>query len=242
MAGIYVRARRLGNRPAEGASAKQVGRSFITALPSLVIPVLLVGGIVGGYASPTEVSSVAVVAGLVLAICYRTRLASLKTIVEGSAITAGMVLFLTSSAQTLSWAISNAELPIKLLDAISGFSGSPWLFILLTLVVIPIMGLALEGISAILIFAPVLVPIASSLGINTVQYGLVLVIGMALGAFAPPVGWLLYETSMICHTPAEQVFRPLLRHYRILVPGLVLIAFVPQISLLLPHLILHTPL
>jgi tripartite ATP-independent transporter DctM subunit len=242
MAGIYVTARRQGRTPPKGASAGEVGRSFVRALPSLAVPVVLVGGIVSGFASPTEVSSVAVVAGLILAVCYRTRLSNVRLIIEGSAITAGMVLFLTSSAQTLSWAISNAELPNRLLAAVSNFRGSPWLFTLLTLVLIPLMGLALEGISAILIFAPVLVPIADSLGINTVQYGLVLVIAMALGAFAPPVGWLLYETCMICHTPPEQAFRPLLRHYAILVPGLVLIAFVPPISTLLPHLVLHSPL
>jgi tripartite ATP-independent transporter DctM subunit len=242
MAGIYVNARRQGRTPPKGASAAEVGRSFIGALPSLAVPVVLVGGIVGGFASPTEISSVAVVAGLILAICYRTKLRDFKMIIEGSAITAGMVLFLTSCAQTLSWAISNAELPNHLLNLVSNFKGSPWLFILLTLVLVPVMGLALEGISAILIFAPVLVPIAESLGINIVQYGLVLVIAMALGAFAPPIGWLLYETCMICHTPPEQSFRPLLRHYAILVPGLILIAFVPPISTLLPHLVLHSPL
>jgi TRAP-type C4-dicarboxylate transport system permease large subunit len=111
MAGIYVNARRQGRTPPKGASAAEVGRSFIGALPSLAVPVVLVGGIVGGFASPTEISSVAVVAGLILTICYRTKLRDFKMIIEGSAITAGTVLFLTSCAQTLSWAISNASCP-----------------------------------------------------------------------------------------------------------------------------------
>jgi TRAP-type C4-dicarboxylate transport system permease large subunit len=104
------------------------------------------------------------------------------------------------------------------------------------------MGLALEGISALLIFAPALVPIATSLGINDIQYGLVLVLAVSLGAFAPPIGWLLYETCLICHTRPEESFRPVLRYYGILVPGMVIIAFVPVITLLLPHLFLHVPL
>jgi tripartite ATP-independent transporter DctM subunit len=242
MVGINIRARRRKERIPEKAPLSVVGRSLVAALPSLAIPVVLVGGIAGGYASPTEVSSVAVVIGLILALCYRTNLRNLVSIVESSAITAGMVLFLTAGAQNLSWSIANAGLPAQLLSAIEKIGNSGWIFILLTLLVIPIMGLALEGISAILIFAPVLVPIAQSLHVNIVQYGLVLVIAMALGAFAPPIGWLLYETCMICHTPPEQAFRPLLRYYAILIPGLIVIAFVPPVSLLLPHLLLGQPM
>jgi tripartite ATP-independent transporter DctM subunit len=242
MIGISIRARRKGGPKPQGASVAQIGRAFVPAIPSLVIPVCLIGGIVGGFASPTEVSSVAVVLSLILALFYRTKAATFRTIIEGAATTAGMVMFLASTAKALSWSISNAELPNHLLNAITGFTGSAWPFIVITLLIIPLMGLALEGISALLIFAPVMVPIATSLGINDIQYGLVLVIAMSLGAFAPPIGWLLYETCLICHTRPEEAFRPLLRYYAILAPGLVIIAFVPPVTTLLPHLFLHVPL
>jgi tripartite ATP-independent transporter DctM subunit len=242
MVGISVHARRSGEPKPQGASLGEVGRTLIPALPSMVIPVVLIGGIVGGFASPTEVSSVAVVGAFILALCYRTKAATLRTIVEGAATTAGMVLFLASTAKALSWSIANAELPNQLLSTITGFTGSAWPFILITLIIIPLMGLALEGISALLIFAPVLVPIATSLGINDIQYGLVLVIAMSLGAFAPPIGWLLYETCLICHTRPEEAFRPLMRYYAILVPGMIVIAFVPYITTLLPHLFLNVPM
>lgn len=243
MAGIYVQARARRSHPLHAAPLRTVVHDLLLALPVAVIPVVLVAGIGGGIASPSEASSFAVVVALILALAYRAAMAkAYAPVLRETATFAGMVLFIVSCASAVSWAITNTGLPTLLTQLMAGLGNSTTIFMLMTVVVMPIMGLALEGIAAILVFAPVLVPIAGHLGISTVQYGIVLMIGMSLGGFAPPIGWLLYVTCAACHATVEETIRPLLRYWAILVVGLVVLAFVPFFSLIVPHLVMHVPL
>jgi tripartite ATP-independent transporter DctM subunit len=236
MALIYVRSRRRP-RSAAAYSSRQIARAGFSAVPALVAPVILIGGIVSGIATPTEVSSTAVIYALVLSIVlYRSLQAKqLWRVMTNTAAQAGMVLFITSTASTLSWSLTLAKIPQQIAALFNVLHGSAALFMLATIVTLVLMGALLEGLPALLIFGPLLLPMAAPFGIDTVQYGIVMIIAMGLGAFSPPIGVGMFVTCSIADTTMENATRHMLPYLAVLVIGLLLIAFVPWFSLIVPR-------
>jgi tripartite ATP-independent transporter DctM subunit len=235
---ILLRARRMP-RPAQaptGWSLRTIGRTGLAAIPGLVLPVVLIGGIVGGVATPTEVSSFAVLYGLVLVLVYRTSMRSLWDTVSLSLTTAGMVLFLLSSASAFSWLLAYAQIPQDVANWITAHIGHSWMFLLLSIVALVVFGAVLEGAAAIIILAPLLLPVATHFGINGIQYGLVLIISMGIGTHLPPVGIGMYVACGSMDVPVERVTRRFLSYLGVLIIGVLAIAFVSAFTLVLPHL------
>jgi tripartite ATP-independent transporter DctM subunit len=236
MALIYVRSR---HRPRSAAaySPREIARAGASAVPALVAPVILIGGIVSGIATPTEVSSTAVIYALVLSILlYRSlRAKQLWRVMANTAAQAGMVLFITSTASTLSWSLTLAKIPQQIAALFKVLHGSATLFTLATITTLVLMGALLEGLPALLIFGPLLLPMAVPFGIDTVQYGIVLIIAMGLGAFSPPLGVGMFVTCSIAGTTMEDASKHMLPYLAVLVVGLLLIAFVPWFSLIVPR-------
>lgn len=235
---IYFRA----GRKAEAAkkhSAREIGRAGISAIPALVAPIILIGGIVSGIATPTEVSSTAVVYALVLSVFFYRAL-TLKQfwrVMAKTAAQAGMVLFITSTASTFSWSLTLAKMPQEIAAWFGVLHGSSWLFMLATIVTLVLMGALLEGLPALLIFGPLLLPMAGAFAIDPLQYGIVIIIAMGLGAFSPPIGVGMFVTCSICETSMENATRHMLPYLVVLVIGLLLVAFVPWFSLIVPRLL-----
>lgn len=234
---IYVRSRgRAGTT--HSASVREISRSAVVAIPALVAPVILIGGIVSGIATPTEVSSTAVVYSLLLAtVFYRamSRQALWHTLVNTAA-QAGMVLFITSTASTFSWTLTLARMPQQIAALFAGLNGSAAAFMLATLVTLVVMGALLEGLPALLIFGPLLLPLTSAFGIDPLQYGIVMIIAMGFGAFSPPIGVGMFVTCSICETSMENAAKHMAPYLVVLVVGLLLVAFVPWFSLVVPKL------
>jgi len=235
---ISIRARMVGMPVSSGVPLKEIGRRSLIAIPALFAPVLLVGGIVAGIGTPTEISTSAVVYSIILGLfVYRelTLRAIWRMIVE-TASKAGMVLFIVSTASAFSWSLTVAQVPheiAKLLILVAG--SSPTGFMLLSIFVLIVMGAILEGLPAILIFAPLLLPIAPLFGINQVQYGLVLVISMGLGNFLPPIGVGAYVCVAVSKTTLEDMMRHMLPYLVALIIGIIIVALVPWFSLVLPR-------
>lgn len=235
---IYVRSRGRAIAPT-AYSSRDIGRAAVAAIPALIAPVILIGGIVSGIATPTEVSSTAVIYALVLAIVlYRSLTGGqLWRVMADTAAQAGMVLFITSTASTLSWSLTLAKIPQQIAALFTVLHGSAALFMVATVVTLILMGALLEGLPALLIFGPLLLPMAASFGIDSVQYGIVLIIAMGLGAFSPPIGVGMFVTCSIADTTMENATRHMLPYLAVLVIGLLLIAFVPWFSLVVPRLL-----
>ncbi|MDR3589622.1 MAG: TRAP transporter large permease subunit [Negativicutes bacterium] len=235
---IFIRARMVNMPVSAGVPLKEVGRRALIAIPALFAPVLLVGGIVAGIGTPTEISTSAVVYSIILGLfIYRelTLRAIWKMVVETAA-KAGMVLFIVSTASAFSWSLTVAQVPheiAKLLIAVAG--SSPTVFMLLSIFVLIVMGAILEGLPAILIFAPLLLPIAPAFGIHPVQFGLVLVISMGLGNFLPPIGVGAYVCVAVSKTTLEEMMRHMLPYLVALLVGIIIVALVPWFSLVLPR-------
>jgi tripartite ATP-independent transporter DctM subunit len=238
MALIYARAGKHRDSP-KRYTPREVGRAAIDAVPALIAPVILVGGIVSGLATPTEVSSTAVIYAILVSVLFYKAL-SLKgfwSVMVDTSAKAGMVLFITSTASTFSWSLTLAKIPQQIAAMLSILQGSSWLFMLGTIVTLVLMGALLEGLPALLIFGPLLLPVAPSFGIDQLQYGIVMIIAMGVGAFSPPIGVGMYVTCSICETTMESATRHMLPYLAVLAIGLLLVAFVPWFTLIVPRLL-----
>jgi TRAP-type C4-dicarboxylate transport system permease large subunit len=151
----------------------------------------------------------------------------------------GLVLFIVAAAQAMAFVLTLEEIPHAMAEIMIGLSHSTgaWVFMLLSIVILIIMGSVLEGAAALIIFAPLLVPVATQLGIGPLHYGVVLVIAMGLGLFAPPLGLGLYAACLIGNVPIEVTVRPMLRYLGLLFACLLVIAFVPGMTLWLPRVL-----
>ena len=209
------------------------------AILPLAMPVAMVCGIRFGIATPTEVSTFAVLYGLLLsALVYRAL--PLRQIVEltlSCAMTAGMVLFVLSSASSFAWVLTAADLPQHLVELLNDVGRSATVFWFGSIILLILIGTLLEGLPALIILAPLLLPIATGLGIDPVQYGIVLILAMGVGAFMPPVGIGFYVAAAVAGSKVEAAAKTMVPFIVVLVLAVVLIAFVPGIALIVPHLL-----
>ena len=209
------------------------------AFTAFVLVLIIVGGIVGGIATPTEVSSVAVLYALVVGgLAFREmNVRSFADFLVRSASLSGMILFIIASAEMLSYLLTVNLIPQQMAAALAGVGASagPWVFMLIAIAMLVVMGSVLEGAPALIVFGPLLFPAAQKLGIAPLHFGIVLVIAMGIGLFAPPLGVGLYTACAVGQVSMESVARPILKYLAVLAVALLLIAFVPAITLALPR-------
>jgi tripartite ATP-independent transporter DctM subunit len=200
------------------------------------MPVAMVLGIKFGIATPTEASSLAVVYGIVLCgLVYRALpVRSLLGLAGECANSAGMVLFVLSSASAFAWALTAANLPQQLVALLNTVGDSRLAFMAGSVVLLIVIGSLLEGLPALIILAPLLLPIAVRMGVDGVQYGIVLILAMGVGAFIPPIGVGFYVSAAVAGSDIESAARTMIPYAIVLVLAVLLIAFVPDITLMLP--------
>jgi len=240
MGAIFLRVRRSGMPRQPRPSWRARGSTVRVGLPALLLPVILIGGILTGVGSPTEVSSFGVVYGLLAGLVLE-RAATLRgfwTSVKETAALTGMILFVVSAASAFSWILTISGLPQAIGGAVSDLSAHPIVFVLLSVLLLVVMGAVLEGLPAIIIFAPLLIPVAAGMQIDPLHYGILLVLAMGLGFFLPGIGVGSYIACGIMRTDMESVSRPLLRYEVALFLGLLLLAIFPVVALALPQLVL----
>jgi tripartite ATP-independent transporter DctM subunit len=235
---IYVQARRSNAGRLPRATLSQLRTAALQGVLPLLMPLILFGGILFGIATPTEVSSFAVVYGLALAGLVYQELglrAFLQSVVECSAMS-GMILFIIAAASSFSRVLTVAHLPQRLVTLLSGVQHTQWLFLLASMLLLIVAGSILEGLPALLILAPILLPIAGQVGVSLLHYSIVLVIAMGIGAFMPPVGAGFYIACAVCDASIERSSREMIPYITVLCLGLVVVALAPWFTLFLPQL------
>jgi tripartite ATP-independent transporter DctM subunit len=209
------------------------------AIASFGLIFMIFAGFKSGFATATEISAFAVVYAIVVGgVVFRElRLKSAIHAFAQAATRSGLVLFIVAAAQSLAFILTLQQVPHQVAEMMLSLSGThgTWLFMLLSIAVLIVMGSVLEGAAALIIFGPLLLPVAVKLGINPLHFGVVLVISMGLGLFAPPLGLGLYGACMIGNVPIEQTVKPISGYLGLLLLCLLVIAFVPAISTALPH-------
>jgi tripartite ATP-independent transporter DctM subunit len=223
-------------RPGRAELVRLVGG----ASTALFMIAIIFGGILGGVATPTEVAAFAVVYALLVGGLFFREMRPRATagFLLRSASLSGMILFIVAAAQAVTYVLTAEQIPQSMARALVGLAHSEgtWVFMLLCTLMLIVMGSVLEGAPALIIFGPLLLPIAQQLGVNPLQFGIVLILAMGLGLFSPPLGVGLYTACAIGGVPMEQVARPALKYLATIMVALLVIMFVPQVTLALPHM------
>lgn len=215
---------------------KNLGRATLAALPSLSLIVVVIGGIVGGIFTATEGSAIAVVYALILGICYRNiTLKSFWNIVVESAKMSGMVVFLIGVSNILGWVMAFTQIPQAISEALLGVTTNPILILLIMNVILLVAGTFMDVTPAILIFTPLFLPIVKTFGMDPVQFGLILVYNLCIGNITPPVGNTLFVAIKVGRSSLSKVMPYMLAYYVAILVGLLLVTYVPFISLGLPQ-------
>jgi len=209
------------------------------AIASFGLIFMIFAGFKSGFATATEISAFAAVYAIVIGSLVFREL-SFKTAASSfvqAATRSGLVLFIVAAAQSLAFILTLQQVPHAVGDMMLSLSGAhgTWLFMLLSIAVLIVMGSVLEGAAALIIFGPLLLPVAVKLGIDPLHFGVVLVISMGLGLFAPPLGLGLYGACLIGNVPIEQTVKPIMGYLGLLFLCLLVIAFIPGISTVLPR-------
>ena len=207
---------------------------------SIGLIVMIFGGFKSGFATATEISAFAALYALVVGGIAFGQLGISTTIHSfvQSANRSGLVLFIVAAAQALAFVLTLQQVPHVMGDALVALSqtSGTWLFMLLAIAILIVMGSVLEGAAALIIFGPLLVPVATKLGIAPLHFGVVLVVAMGIGLFAPPLGLGLYGSCLIGNVPIEQTVKPIMGYLGLLLVCLLVIAFVPSLTMWLPNL------
>jgi tripartite ATP-independent transporter DctM subunit len=210
------------------------------AIASFGLIFMIFAGFKSGFATATEISAFAALYAIVVGRLVFGEL-GLKTAAHSfvqAATRSGLVLFIVAAAQSLAFILTLQQMPHavgEMMLSLSGMHGT-WLFMLLSIAVLIVMGSVLEGAAALIIFGPLLLPVAVKLGIDPLHFGVVLVISMGLGLFAPPLGLGLYGACLIGNVPIEQTVKPIMGYLGLLLLCLLVIAFIPGISTTLPRI------
>ena len=214
---------------------KQLGIATLKAIPALSLIVVVIGGIIAGVFTATEGSAIAVVYALVLGICYRNiTWKSFWKILVDSAKMSGMIVFLIGVSNILGWVMAFTQIPQAISAALLGMTNSPVIILLIMNVILLIAGTFMDVTPAILIFTPLFLPIVRTFGMHPVQFGLILVYNLCIGNITPPVGNTLFVAIKVGKTSLAKVMPYMLMYYVSILVGLVLVTYIPAISMALP--------
>ncbi|MCB2000100.1 MAG: TRAP transporter large permease subunit, partial [Rhodoferax sp.] len=237
MVAVWWRAGKLQITPPAKATAGEVFRAFRESMWGLALLVIIMGGIYGGVFTPTEAAAVSAVYALVVAVwVYRDlRIRDLPEVFLESAKTTVMIMFIVANALLFAHVLTTERIPQAIAEQILAVGMSPWMFLLVVNIILLIAGNFMEPTGIILILAPILFPIATQLGIDPIHLGVIMVVNMEIGMVTPPVGLNLFVTSGVTGMNLVQVTKAALPWLMVLLVFLVLVTYIPAISLALPN-------
>jgi tripartite ATP-independent transporter DctM subunit len=215
-------------------------RSFFRALPPLVTPAIIIGGMMSGVFTPTEAAAIAAVYALIIAMLVYREIAPaqlVEVLRETMRETAGIMIIL-AAAGLYGWLLVFTQIPQQLVTLVEGLDLSPAMLLLAINVFLLIIGLFMETNAAITIFTPMLLPIAVASGVDPVHFGIMMVLNLMIGLLTPPVGMLLFAVAKVANVPVNKALVAVAPYYIPLLISLLLITYFPRISLVLPDILL----
>ena len=219
------------------SSFKEIVKTFIDALPSLFMLVVVIGGIVTGIFTATEASAIAVVYSLILGFIYKEiTFPKLPQILLDSSATTAIVMLLIGSSMCMSWALSYENIPQDISTGLLSLSDNKIVILLIINLLLLFVGIFMDMTPAVLIFTPIFLPVVTKLGLDPVHFGIIMVLNLCIGLCTPPVGSVLFVGVGVAKTTIEKVFKPLLPLFIAMVVALFLVTYIPQLSLWLPSL------
>jgi len=215
--------------------AKRALKIFLRAFPSLMLLVIVIGGIVAGFFTATEASAVAVLYSLILAFIYRElKWEDLPDVILNSVKTTAFVLLLVATCIGLSWIMAYENIPQNVSEALLALSDNKFVILLIINLILLFVGVFMDMTPAVLIFTPIFLPIVTNLGLDPVHFGIIMVLNLSVGLGTPPVGSLLFIGCSVSQVKIETVIKPLLPMFVVMIITLLLVTYIPEISLWLP--------
>jgi C4-dicarboxylate transporter DctM subunit len=233
---IYVQAVKSGLPVEKRPTLKESLRAILGAIIPLLLPVIILGGIISGAATPTEISVIAVIYAFIIGVfLYKEiKMSEIIPLLTRTVILTGSVMFLCGSASTLSWIFSANQVPQKIGELITHFSSSPLVFILLCNLTFILLGAVLEGLPAMLILIPIFLPFCNQFGISQLHFGILAIASLGIGLFLPPIGMGIYIACAFAEIDIGKAIVPFMPYLICLVIGLIIISAVPWFTLVLP--------
>jgi len=215
----------------------EIMQRFVVAIPSLFLLVVVIGGIVAGYFTATEAAAVAVLYALILAFIYREiTIRDLPQILLDASTTTAVVLLLVGTSIGMSWIMAYVNIPQNVTAALIALSDNGIVILLIINLILLAVGTFMDMTPAVLIFTPIFLPIAVELGIDPTHFGIIMVLNLCIGLCTPPVGSVLFIGVAVAETSIARVIRPLLPLFIVMIVALMIVTYVPALSLWLPGL------
>lgn len=221
----------------EKLDSKALGKAFIGALPALIVPFIIIGGIMGGIFTPTESGAVAVVAAVIASIIYKSF--DIRTLPETfltTGITTAGIMFIVAFGNIMGWSMAVDQIPALINDGILSITTNKYIVMLLILVALLLIGCVMEGFSAQYIFTPVLAPLAVNVGIDPIHFGIIMCVMLTIGLITPPVGMVLFVTSNVSEVPLTKLSKAIWPFVLVAFGVTVLLAYMPDLVLFIPRL------
>ena len=235
---FFIAKKRGYKNNAERPTFMQALKIFLDAVPSLSLIIIIIGGIIGGIFTATEGAAIAVVYSLLLSMLFykSIKIKDLPRILLESINMTAMIVFLIGVSSIMSWVLAFTNVPTYITQLILGISDNPVIILLIMNVLLLVVGTFMDLTPAILIFTPIFLPIAQNLGMDTIQFGIMLVFNLCIGTITPPVGNTLFVGCRVAKTKIEGVIKNILPFYVSIFVVLMLVTFIPAISLFLPRI------
>lgn len=240
MFAVYIISKKRGYHGDEKPSSlRDIFIAVKDAFWALLMPIIILGGIYGGIFTPTEAASVAVVYGFIVGFfVYRELdIKSLPKIFVNTAVSTSVVMFIISTAQVFGWIMTSQRIPDKIAQAFISFSNSPYIILLLINILLLVVGCFMETNAAIIILAPIFLPLVTKLGIDPILFGLIMVVNLAIGMITPPLGVNLFVACGVCDLTLEKISKAILPFLAAMILALMIITYIPGITMFLPNLL-----
>ena len=235
---IYFFAKKHGYRSKTSFTFKEAIHTILQAIPALLLIIIVIGGIIGGVFTATEGSVVAVVYSLLLSLFgYKSiKLKEIPKILRESAEMTGIIIFLIGVSSIMSWVMAFTNIPSLVSSALLSISSNRYVILFLINIILLVVGTFMDMTPACLIFTPIFLPVCQALGMNTIHFGIMLIFNLCIGTITPPVGTTLFVGVKVGGVKIETVFKQLIVYFAAIFAVLMLVTYVPQISLALPSL------
>ena len=215
-----------------------VRRAFLRALPAVGAPVIILGGILGGFFTPTEAAGIGALYMLALALSYRTvTVRDMMVIFRDTAVVTAQITIIIGASALLSWILAKEQVPQAVAEGLLGLTDNPLVFLLVINIVLIGIGMILEPTSALLIITPILLPIAVEFGIDPLHFGSIVIFNLMIGLLTPPMGGVAFVLSSVTGIPLERVFRGAVYYLPALLAALLIVTYVPPVTLWLPGIL-----
>lgn len=235
---VYFLAKKRGYYSNTRFSGKEKWNMFLQAIPCLLLIIVVIGGIIIGAFTATEGSVVAVVYALLLSI-YGYKSMTWKDVpklLKESAEMTGIIIFLIGVSSIMSWVMAFTEIPQMVSSAMLGLTNNKYIILLLINIILLVVGTFMDMTPAVLIFTPIFMPICTALGMNMIHFGIMMILNLCIGTITPPVGTTLFVGVRVGGVTIEQVFKQLLIYFGAIAVVLMLVTYIPAISMFLPSL------